>query len=124
MEQLHKAKGAGPDRHLHHEQDELFFVLAGEYIAEIGSVKFHLKTGDSVLGPRGIPHAYAFVGPTPGRMLISYAPAGKMEAYFKHFSEPRGAAPTDTSPEAIKKWKIADYAEYGMEYVGPPLTIE
>src|SRR5690349_7502113 len=34
MEQLHTTKGTGPDRHLHHEQDELFFVLAGEYVIE------------------------------------------------------------------------------------------
>lgn len=124
LEQLHKAKGAGPDRHLHHEQDELFFVLAGEYMAEIGSNKFQLKAGDCVLGPRGVSHAYAFVGTTPGRMLISYAPAGKMEAYFRHFSAPGRAAPADTSPEAILKRKIANYAEYGMQYLGPPLAIE
>lgn len=124
MEQLHKSKGAGPDRHLHHDQDELFFVLEGEYIAEIGSNRVRLKAGDSILGPRGIPHAYLFVGTTPGRMLISYAPAGKMEAYFRHFSEPGRNGPTDTTPEGIKKWKKADYAEYGMQYLGPPLTSE
>jgi quercetin dioxygenase-like cupin family protein len=124
MEQLHRSKGAGPDRHLHHEQDELFFVIEGEYIAEIGSQRFHLTAGDSVLGPRGTPHAYVFVGSTPGRMLISYAPAGKMEAYFRHFSAPGRAAPTDPSSEAMMKWKLADYAEYGMQYLGPPLTIE
>lgn len=124
MEQLHKSKGMGPDRHLHHEQDELFFVIEGEYIAEIGSNRVRLKAGDSILGPRGIPHAYLFVGTTPGRMLISYAPAGKMEAYFRSFSAAGRVAPTDNSPEAVTKRKAENYAAYGMQYIGPPLTIE
>src|SRR3954462_15254757 len=50
MELVRSTKG-GPDRHLHHEQDELFYVLEGEFLFEIGSDRFRLKTGDCVLGP-------------------------------------------------------------------------
>ena len=72
----------GPSRHLHHAQDELFYALEGEYIVEVGADRFRLQPGDSVLGPRGIPHAWAFAGGPPGRLLISFAPAGQMEAFF------------------------------------------
>ncbi len=75
-------KPGGPTRHLHHAQDELFYALEGEYIVEVGADRFRLKPGDSVLGPRGIPHAWAFAGGAPGRLLISFAPAGQMEAFF------------------------------------------
>lgn len=49
MEHASRKKG-GPPRHLHHNENEWFYVLQGEYIAEIGSQRFHLKPGDSVLG--------------------------------------------------------------------------
>jgi len=75
-------KKGGPPRHLHHNENELFDVLEREYIAEIGPERFHLKSGDSILGPRKVPHAWAFVGNTPGKLLISFAPAGKMEQFF------------------------------------------
>mgnify|MGYP003877294791 CR=1 FL=1 len=119
MEMVRTAKG-GPDRHLHHEQDELFYVLEGEFLFEIGSGRFRLKTGDCVLGPRGVPHAYLFLGNETGRLLISYAPAGKMEAYFEQFTGVR-RPPPDT-PQAAEARKAASYADYGMKYLGPPLT--
>jgi len=41
MEQSNQTKG-GPPRHLHHDADELFYSLEGEYILEVGSERFHL----------------------------------------------------------------------------------
>jgi uncharacterized cupin superfamily protein len=69
---------------LHHNEDEWFYAIEGEYIVEVGSERFRLKSGDSILGPREVPHVWAFVGDTPGKMLIvSLAPANKMEAFFR-----------------------------------------
>jgi quercetin dioxygenase-like cupin family protein len=121
MEMVRRAKG-GPDRHLHHEQDELFYVLEGEFLFEIGSDRFRLKTGDCVLGPRGVPHAYLFLGPDAGRLLISYAPAGKMEEYFKQFDGVRVPRPPAATPQEAEARKVASYARYGMQYLGPPIT--
>ena len=50
LEQSNQKKW-GPPRHLHHDVDELFYSLKGEYIVEVGSERFHLKEGDCVLGP-------------------------------------------------------------------------
>src|SRR5690242_16677399 len=82
MEHSNRKKG-GPPRHLHHNEDEWFYIIEGDYIAEVGSERFELKPGDSILGPREIPHAWAFVGDTTGKMLIAFAPANKMEAFFR-----------------------------------------
>ena len=48
IEHASRKKG-GPPRHLHHNENEWFYVLEGEYIAEIGSERFQLKPGDSIL---------------------------------------------------------------------------
>ena len=116
LEQSNQKKG-GPPRHLHHDVDELFYSLEGEYIVEIGSERFHLKPGDCVLGPREIPHAWAFAGGTPGRLLISFAPAGKMEAFFNE-RENRGIKPgAYTNDSSFMR-------AFGMELLGPPLVVE
>ncbi len=119
MEQANAKKG-GPNRHLHHGQDELFYVIEGEYIVEIGSDRFHLKAGDCVLGPREVPHAWAFVGESTGKLLLSYSPAGKMEQFFNDREKlgiKKGAySSTPQEKEAMRS--------YGMEWIGPPLIIE
>jgi mannose-6-phosphate isomerase-like protein (cupin superfamily) len=116
LEQSNQKKG-GPPRHLHHDVDELFYSLEGEYIVEIGSARFHLKPGDCLLGPREIPHAWAFAGGLPGRLLISFAPAGKMEAFFNE-RENRGIKPGSYTNDA------SFMRAFGMELIGPPLVVE
>lgn len=116
LEQANDKKG-GPPRHLHHDVDEIFYALDGEYIIEVGSERFHLKPGDCVLGPREIPHAWAFAGGSPGRLLISFAPAGKMEAFFNE-RDNRGIKPGAYTNDA------AFMHAYGMELIGPPLVLE
>jgi mannose-6-phosphate isomerase-like protein (cupin superfamily) len=116
LEQSNQKKG-GPPRHLHHDVDELFYSLEGEYIVEVGSERFHLKAGDCVLGPREIPHAWAFAGGSAGRLLISFAPAGKMEAFFNE-RDNRGIKPGAYTTDA------AFMRAFGMELVGPPLVVE
>lgn len=112
IEQANSIKG-GPPRHLHHEQDELWYVLAGAYVVEIGSERHLLKPGDCILGPRRIPHAWAFVGDSPGRLLIAFTPAGKMQENFERDRRP-GQYRSDAET----------FRAYGMELVGPPLSVE
>ncbi|MGK6321061.1 cupin domain-containing protein [Sphingomonas sp. DT-204] len=119
MEQSNNRKG-GPSRHLHHDEDELFYVLEGEYLVEVGDTKAWLGPGDCVLGPRGIPHAWAFVGDTTGRLLISFAPANKMEAFFRE-REARGIRP---GQYARTREDAAVLRAYGMEWIGPPIPPE
>ena len=49
----------GPAFHLHHQQDEWFYVIAGEFIVKVGDDVFNLKPGDSAFAPRTTPHAFA-----------------------------------------------------------------
>lgn len=118
LEQRNHQKG-GPSRHLHHHEDELFFCLAGEYVVEVGAERVRLAPGDCVLGPRGIPHAWAYAGTTPGRLLITFAPAGKMEAFFAA----RSAHGLKPGQYAAGQEDAAFMREYGMELIGPPIPV-
>ena len=67
IENTNRAKG-GPARHLHVAQDELFYVLEGEYLIEVGQERLNLKPGDSLrvyaVTERGLERSLAF-GPCP-----------------------------------------------------------
>ncbi len=103
-------KAGGPPLHLHHEQDEFWYVISGEYMFQVGSERYRAQAGDCLLGPRNIPHAYAFVGSSTGRILISFTPAGKIQEYFERPRTP-GVYVADAEL----------YRAYGMELLGGPL---
>jgi hypothetical protein len=75
----------------------------------------HLKPGDSVTGPRNIPHVWAYKGGSPrGRILIAFTPAGKMPAFFREVTKANAMPPQDPT-----LWKA-----HGMELLGPPLALD
>jgi quercetin dioxygenase-like cupin family protein len=119
MEHANRAKG-GPPRHLHHYEDEWFYAIEGEYIVEVGSERFRLKPGDSILAPREIPHAWAFAGSASGKMLIAFAPANKMEEYFRSTAKARAGAYSNWNNPRDKELMRS----YGLELLGPPLSLE
>src|SRR5260370_9758764 len=81
-EQPIERRGFGPPKHYHEEQDEWFYCLVGEYVAEIADQRFRLAAGDSVLGPRPAPHAFVYDGSGPRRLLVGFTPAGRMQESF------------------------------------------
>ncbi len=118
MEHTNQKKG-GPPRHLHHNEDEWFYAVEGEYIVEVGSERFQLKSGDSILALREVPHAWAFVGDTAGKMLIAFAPANKMEAFFRESMKRHNSAYSNSAAANDKEF----FRAYGMELLGPPLSV-
>ena len=54
LENVFHAKG-GPPRHLHHEQDEAFYALEGEFLIEVGDERMRLRPGDSLIGATARP---------------------------------------------------------------------
>ncbi len=110
IENSFREKG-GPARHLHHDQDEWFYAVNGEFMFEVGQEKFTLKPGDSLLAPRKVPHVWASTG--AGNILIAFMPAGKMEAFFREVTKADAMPPQDT-----ELWRA-----HGMELMGPPLKV-
>ena len=111
LEQVSLRKG-GPPRHLHHRQEEWFYVMEGEYVFEVGQERIRLKPGDSLLAPRKVPHVWAFVGDSPGKLLIAFQPAGKMETFFQE------AARLSDFAADEKLYRACE-----MEVVGPRLSV-
>ena len=97
---------------------EWFYCLAGEYVVEIGDQRFRLGPGDSVLGPRRVPYAFVYDGAGPGRILIGFTPAVRIEQFFRDL-EKRGEYFGNGSPED----KELVHRLYGIVNVGPTLKL-
>jgi quercetin dioxygenase-like cupin family protein len=104
----------GPPPHIHHANDEAFWVLEGEVEVRNGDQFFTATTGSFVFIPRGALHGFKNVGTQPMRMLIMAVPAG-FEGYFRAVGRPagEGAAPP-TTPEEVAK-AIAEAPNYDSE---------
>ena len=112
---IRSARG-GPPMHIHHEQDEWFYVRDGEFIVQVGDARFHLGPGDALLAPRKVPHAFANVS-EKGRLIVAFQPAGSIERLFSEIAElSRFRLPT------LEDWQAVSCTK-GVDIVGPPLKL-
>ncbi len=112
-----RIKKGGPPLHYHYEQDEWFYILSGEFLFKVGEETFTAKAGDSVFGPRMIPHAFSKTNEGEAKMIILYQPAGKMEAHFKAVSQGSYKLLSDAEKHKLRQAN-------GFEVVGPALIHE
>jgi mannose-6-phosphate isomerase-like protein (cupin superfamily) len=71
--------------HVHEHEDELFYVLEGEHVFQVGAEAFRAGPGALVFAPRGVPHAQRRVVPRSGRVLVLTAPGG-LEGFFRQLA--------------------------------------
>lgn len=111
------AAGEGPPLHLHREEDEFIYVLAGSFAVKVGEELIEAGPGAFVLIPRGIPHTWQNVGETEGRFFAGVMPAAAgFELFFRRYAELPEA---EKGVEAFARLA----AETGaLEVVGPPLA--
>jgi mannose-6-phosphate isomerase-like protein (cupin superfamily) len=83
--------------HVHHREDEAFWILEGSATFEVGSTTVEARAGDYLFGPRGIPHRYV-VGDAGCRMLFLCTPAG-FENLVREMSQPAAARTLPPPPE-------------------------
>lgn len=115
FEQTSVSQGKGTPMHVHHFQNEIFYVLEGEYFFKVGDDEFHLSGGDSIFLPGKIPHAWTQLS-EKGKMVVTFQPAGKMENFFVTVES------LDHEPTKEEMAKIFEDNE--MSVVGPPLKID
>lgn len=104
----------GSPYHVHHLEDEAFYVLEGEmaFICDGKWVKG--GPGTYVFGPREIPHGFKVIGTAPARMLLMCSPAG-----FERFVlELREDLTSPAAPPDMAKL-VAVAAKYSIDILGP-----
>jgi quercetin dioxygenase-like cupin family protein len=79
--------GTSSLHHLHHDSDEVAWVLTGEFTFMIGDAVTSGGPGTCAFMPRDVPHAWKNSGSETGRVLFLYTPAaagGYIEALLEH----------------------------------------
>jgi quercetin dioxygenase-like cupin family protein len=115
FEQTSLTQGKGVPLHVHPLQDEIFYVLQGEYYFQVGEDKYRLTVGDSIFLPRKVPHAWTQVS-EKGKLTVILQPAGKLEDFFIT------VAALKHEPTAEEMKQI--FADNEMQVLGPTLKIE
>jgi quercetin dioxygenase-like cupin family protein len=116
----HAPQGYGSPLHVHHNEDEWFYVIEGELTFWVGGQVTTASAGSFVYGPREVPHTF-IVSSAEARFLLVTEPAG-LENFIRALSEPAQALtlpPPSTQPPA-PELMMATAAEYGIEILGPP----
>jgi mannose-6-phosphate isomerase-like protein (cupin superfamily) len=106
--------------HLHHNEDESFYVIEGEVLFIVGEEQQRITAGPGtfVFGPREIPQGFRVAGSSPARMLVEATPAG-----FEHFvlalskPAPESGFPPAGPPDMEKVMAAA--ARANIEILGP-----
>lgn len=108
--------GGGPPPHIHHREDECFYLLAGTLSVRIQDRTFQACPGDFVQVPKGTVHGFRNDGDQEARMLAIFTPAG-MEGYFTEALEPLSESALRTPIGEIVARMVAAAPNHGVEFV-------
>lgn len=114
-------QGGEPPVHVHHGEDEAFYVLDGHLTYSLGDTLFDAPAGTFVWAPREVPHGFRCRSET-ARVLCLMTPGGA-EQEFRDLGSPAeamtfGPVP-DGEPDPVVMEQVQ--ARYRYEVVGPPL---
>jgi quercetin dioxygenase-like cupin family protein len=111
--------GFATPRHVHHAEDEAFYVLEGSLAGFCGDSKWEATVGSFVWLPKDVPHGYANTADGVTRSLTITLPSG-FEQFVEEIGEP---APSRTLPppsEPDIQRAMAASARHQAEILGPP----
>ena len=109
------AASSGPPPHVHHGEEEAFYVLEGELTILIGDRTLSASAGSFAFVPRGTVHTFSNRGARDARFLVIISPAG----FERAFEEMAEAAPSAEQPPDMDRL-MAIARRYNLEIVGPP----
>ena len=112
--EAHLPAGFAPPPHVHHREDEGFYLLEGRMELSCGDKAWTVEPGDFALLPRGVPHTFTVTEGRAARMLQLSWP-GQFESFIREVGEPaaRMTLPEPQEPDLEKLLTAA--TRYGIE---------
>jgi quercetin dioxygenase-like cupin family protein len=118
---VHQTSSPGHETpyHLHHDEDEAFYVLDGEFTFVSDGKKTVLGPGGYIFLPRRIPHGIRCSGSAPSKMLILAMPGTGFVGMMTEIAEPakERVLPTPSAPDIEKLTRVC--AKYKIDILGP-----
>ena len=120
VSELSVPPGGGPPPHIHHREDESFYIRQGTLAILVGDRTVNVSPGDFVHVPRGTVHCFRNTGSGHAKMLVTFTPAG-MERFFEEGFYPAGDRSVGPPPltEELLKRMLAAAPKCGLEFLPP-----
>jgi quercetin dioxygenase-like cupin family protein len=96
--------------HVHRNEDEISYVLEGEFGVRVGDQVLRVTPGCYVFKPRNVPHTFWNPSPAPARLIEIITPAG----FERFFPEMAALIPPEGLPDFEEVGKLAD--RYGVSF--------
>lgn len=114
--------------HVHRAEDEVSYVLEGQFGVRIGDLEALAGPGSYVVKPRGVPHTFWNPGPDPARLIEIIVPSG-FERFFHRLGDLVAAMPGDFEERRaelgggydisfVPEWIPALKERYGLRLLG------
>jgi quercetin dioxygenase-like cupin family protein len=112
------APGYGPPMHRHQRETEVFHILQGRYLFEVDGERIVAEAGTTLTAAVGSTHRFINIDSKPSRMLVLISPGLDAAAFFSELRDlmTEGIPDPATLDTFGRKW--------GVEFSGPPLTLE
>lgn len=112
--------GSGVPPHIHHREEETFYLQQGTLTIQVGSESLSASAGDLVLLPRDVVHSFRNPGNVDAKFLLLCSPAG-LEKFFASVFDPAANWPGARPPmnDAFKARLLTAAATFGVEFPPP-----
>ena len=103
-----------PPPHIHHQHEEVIYVLEGDMALPVNGEVIRLGAGDAFVTPIGLPHTFSNAGGGRLRFLLTISPAshlGYFLAMAQAIKEARGALDAETTKAVMQRWGLEPVRE-------------
>ena len=116
---LSNKETGGPALHIHYKDDEIFYVVSGEFLIQIDKDISLISKGDTVFIPRGTAH----IVDNPGELLTIHQPISpELEKFYDVFCH-NGYMNEEQMGKFFTKEELKTLLANNT-FVGPPIEIE
>lgn len=103
IDQIIRPQG-GPPPHIHHREDEAFYVLEGRFAFMCADKQNVFEAGSFIYIPKGVLHTFKNIGEQHGRLLVTITPAGLEDFFYAIGTRATDtAAPPPFDPSVLDK---------------------
>ena len=115
--------GFSPPPHIHHNEDEAFYLLSGRIVAQLGEQQIAAQKGSFLWLPRGVQHGFVVADDEPCSILVITTPSG-FERFVAEVGSPTTTTdrlPEPSEPDIPRLVEIAGH--YGIEFPPPTVSV-
>ena len=120
MAEVSVVPGGGNPPHIHHREDECFYLQEGTLTIQGGGKTQTASAGDFIRLPRGVTHSFVNNGTVDAKVLLVVAPAGLEKSFEEAFYpvEDRSAAMPPMTGEFMAR-VLEAAPKCGLEFLPP-----